>query len=505
MNKILVTILIFVLGITNLYSQNSVLEKQINIHAKNVELVSVLKQISKQTGYYFTYNPKIVSEKTIINYQAKNISTKNILKNILSDSSLTYSVIDNHIIICKNNNSNLICKNKNTFNDSIIKISGKVINTRTLKPIPFASIGILNTTFGTVSNENGLFNLKIDKKYTDSTLFIANISYKTLLISIKKIKRAENTFRLSQDFVSIQEVIIRSHDPIIILDKAIEKIKENYIQNTSILTAFYREGVVNKKSILNLSEAVINIYKTPYKPTIKTEKIKVYKSRKIRNTLFTDTLLIKLKGGLYSSLQLDIVKHPIDFLTNITENNYEYQITDIVTFGDKLAYVIDFKQKENIQDALYKGKIYIETKHYAIIACDFEFNFDVIGNKPNFVLKKKLRAKVRTQSAKYHITYRNINGNYFLNHVRADINIKIKKHKQLFYKQYNTFLETVIFDIDTINIKKFQRKDVEKKNRVFIDNHYSYDANFWGENNFIKPESTIEDALSKIKVKLKLF
>ena len=42
----------------------------------------------------------------------------------------------------------------------------------------------------------------------------------------------------------------------------------------------------------------------------------------------------------------------------------------------------------------------------------------------------------------------------------------------------------------------------EKKNSIFIDNHYSYDNNFWGKYNFIKPENSIEEALNKIRAKL---
>lgn len=500
--KMFIFIFFMIINILNSYSQQSILKTKIDINAKNQKLISVLNQISTKTNCFFTYNPEFVSEEKIINYKAKNISVETVLNNIIPNNELSYTVLDDHIIICKKENSSSLNNFSQLKNDSILEISGKILNNKTQKPIPFASVGIVNTTIGTISNENGAFNLKVHKKYLDSTFFAANISFKTYETKLKNIEQQKATFLLEENYVSIQEVIIRSRDPIVILNKAIENIRNNYYQKKSILNAFYREGVKKNNRILNFSEAVISTYKSPYKPKLFSEKIKVLKSRKIINTKYSDTLVVKIKNGLYSVLKLDIIKNLPDFLSNLENNNYSYKITDIVTFGDKYAYEINFKQKDNIQDVLFKGKIYVETESFAIISCDFEYNLNKIGSKPNFIVKKKFHSKSKTVAAKYHVSYRSFNNKYFLNHVRADLSFRIKKRKQLFYKKYKTFLETVIFDINTTKVSKFNKKEVEKRNNVFIDNHYSYDPNFWGERNFIKPEPSIEDAISKIKVKL---
>lgn len=502
MFKTLLISLFFILRISSSYSQKSVLQQRLNINAKNTKLVNLLNQISKQTNCFFTYNPKYISENKKITLQLKNSSVTTILNKIIADTSLNYKVIDDHIIICKKNNTHCFSNSNLIENDSIIEISGQILDAKTNKPIIFASVGINNTTIGTISNKNGRFNLKIKKKLKDSTLYIANLAYETLLVPISKLKNYKNTFKLTENLVSIQEVIIRSHDPLKILEKAIENIKKNYYNKVSNLTAFYREGVFKKDEIMNFSEAVIKIYKAPYKASIGSEKISVVKSRKITNINNTDTLLVKLKGGLHSGLKLDIIKHPVNFLLNINTNNYSYKITDIVNYGNKLAYVISFKQKEKTKTTLYKGEIIIETKSLTIIACNFEYNFNASEKKIGFIIKKNGKIKSKTLSAKYQISYKLNNDKYMLNHVRADIEIKIKSKKQSFYTKHHIFLETVVFNIDTINIKKFNKKITEKRNNIFIDNKYSYDAKFWSENNFIKPEKSIEIALKKIKVKL---
>ncbi len=502
MKKVTLFILMCVLGINLSYSQSSILEKQVNIKVKNKSIKFVLEQISHQSACFFTYNPNVISENKKLTYTTQNKAIKDVLDFILSDSSLNYKIIEDHIVICKNEESATIFISDVNKTEKLISISGIITDKKTKKALPFVSVGILNSTAGTVSNENGVYSLKIDKSYKDSTFFIAHIGYKTYLTPISETKESNYNISLLEDFISIQEVIIRTNDPIDILKQALKNKQDNYIQTPSILTAFYREGVEKRNNILNFSEAIINIYKTPYKATLYSDKVKIIKSRKIINAEQVDTLNVKLKDGLYSGLELDIMKSSIDFLEEINMPYYKYQTTDIVTFGDKLAYVIEFVQKENVQNSLYKGRVYIETESYAVISAEFELNLNAGDRKANFVVKKNRKLKVNTVSANYKISYRAAGKKYILNHVRADLELKMKHKKELFYTKYKTFFETVIFDIDTINPEKFERKELAKRNLVFIDNNYTYDPLFWGTSNFIKPEKSVKEALEQIKVKL---
>lgn len=502
MKKLLLIILIYVSGITLIYSQASILEKSVNIKVKNKSVTFVLEQISRQSGYFFTYNPNVISQNKKLTFSSQNKTIKDVLDFVLADTSLYYKIIEDHIVICKNKDSLLFYSLQKNEDDNFINISGKITDKKTKRPLAFVSVGILNSTIGTVSNENGIYSLKINKRYQDSTFFVAHIGYKTYLTPISKTEQSNYNISLLENFVSIQEIIIRTNDPIDILKQVLKNKQQNYIQKPGVLTAFYREGVEKKEHILNFSEAIINIYKTPYKPTLSSDKIKVVKSRKIINTEIIDSLNVKLKNGLYSGLELDIIKSSIDFLEENNMPYYKYQTTDIVTFGDKLAYVIEFVQKENVQNTLYKGRILVETESYAVISADFELNLKAGNQKVDFVVKKNQKLNVSPISAKYHINYRITGNKYMLNHVRADVELKIKHKREMFYTKYNTFFETVVFDIDTVNPEKFDRRKTVKKNITFIDSNYNYDPLFWGTSNFIKPEKSIKDALNQIKVKL---
>ncbi len=500
----ILTALVFFLGIGFSYSQSSVLEKPISINLKNTKTKDVLKQISKQTGFFFTYNPNAVKANNKINIYSENKPLKIVLSEIFPKHNFSFKIIQDHIVICKENeNSNYQNLNKE-FEKKHIEISGKVINKRTGFPIPFASVGIINSTKGGVTNKNGFFSLKIDSIFQDSIFFISNLGYKTIYISVSKMNSNDKEYQLIENFISIQEIVIRTNDPVILIKKAIENIQKNYIQKPSIQTAFYREGTKKKDKILTFSEAIIKIHKTPYRNTLKSDKIKIEKQRKIINTQMSDTVFLKLKNGLYSGLNIDIIKHPISFIDFIGMKDYNYRLIDIVTFGNKNAYVIEFFQKKSIEKTLFKGKIYIEIESMAIIATEFELNMKYSLNKPDFVVKKSRNLRINPISVKYLVNYRAIKEKYFLNHVRADIDFKIKKKRKLLSKKFNVFIETIIFDIDTLNVKPFEKKETFKKNQILIDTKYKYDERFWGSDSFIKPEKSVEDALKKISVKLYL-
>ena len=102
--------------------------------------------------------------------------------------------------------------------------------------------------------------------------------------------------------------------------------------------------------------------------------MKIYKSRKIENIKRSDTLAVRLKAGLSTCLELDGVKNLFDFLNRESMPDYRYRLTDIVTYDDETAYEIEFEQREDIDQPLYKGIIYINTADFAILHAEFELN-----------------------------------------------------------------------------------------------------------------------------------
>lgn len=89
-------------------------------------------------------------------------------------------------------------------------LKGIVINARTAEPVPFANIGILNKNVGTVTSEDGSFQLDVSKLAANDTLRVSCIGYQKLDISGSKANSGnETTIRMQPQDVQIPPVQVR--------------------------------------------------------------------------------------------------------------------------------------------------------------------------------------------------------------------------------------------------------------------------------------------------------
>jgi hypothetical protein len=311
---------------------------------------------------------------------------------------------------------------------------------------------------------------------------------------------------MMREYISIPEIIIRNQAPQEILRKAYTSIPENYGATPANLTAFYREAVMKKSELQIYSEAILQIFKSAYSGTLLGDQIKIVKSRKIENIDRRDTLTVRLRGGLNSCLMLDGARNTFDFMLPENYSQYDYRMTDIVTFGDESAYVIEFIQKPGIDDPLFKGSIYININNFAIEQAEFEVNPAYIQkSKEDYVSYQSKGFVMWPVSVKYNVSYRKINGRYFLNHVRGDLIFEAKQKKRLFKSSFNVFFETAVTDMNLKNVSRFDREELAPVHSIFSRTIKSYDPAFWGNQDFLKPEDNLLEALKNMNVKLQEF
>lgn len=86
-------------------------------------------------------------------------------------------------------------------------ISGVVLNKKNNKPIPYVNIGLPKYAQGTVSDEDGSFQLKF--QHPNDTVFISAIGFQTQKISVNKLLE-KNTIFLQEQIHEINEVNIKA-------------------------------------------------------------------------------------------------------------------------------------------------------------------------------------------------------------------------------------------------------------------------------------------------------
>jgi hypothetical protein len=486
--------------------QVTILDSTFTFRAGTVKTGSALNLITRQTGYYFTYDSRLVNPEKKTEMTFRNVALRSILDSILKSDSLTYSVIDEFIIISRE-----IPPPPPSVADSAVVpglkvISGVVIDGESSDPLPYATIGLKNAGKGTVSNSNGEFGLKISPDNYSDTITVSYLGFFGREIPVKQ--SLGNNFRIAmrREFISIPEIIIRNQIPQEIIYKTLGSIGRNYGNTPAYLTAFYREGVLKKSELQSYSEAILEIYKSAYTGTLLNDQIKVFKSRKIENVSVNDSLTVRLKAGLSTCLQIDGIKNTFDFTDRLGMQDYSYRLIDIVSYDEESAFEIEFSQKEGAETTMFTGSMFINTVDFAMVHTEFEINPAYLQKmKSSFILNPSKDFTTWPVSVKYSISYRKVNGRYFLSHARGDLEFSSKRKKRLFNTQFNVFFELAVTDINLENVVRFEREELAPIHSVFSRTITSYDPVFWENQDFLKPEDNLLQALKNMKVKLQEF
>lgn len=484
--------------------QESILDSIYTFRSGTMRTANALNLISRQTGYYFTYDSKLVESDRKCDLTFSNLKLRIILDSLLDNDSLRFSVINKYIIIYKINPQPPVSDINSSW--TIRAISGTITDSETGEPLPFATIGLIGSGKGTITNANGEFGIRITRDCIDDSLTISYLGYINRKIPVRQALGNTFNIKMKREFVSIQEIIIKNQAPQEILRKAYYNTGRNYGSSPALMSAFYREAVMRRYTLQTYSEAIISIYKSAYSGLAGNDQMKIERSRKLENTGMKDTLTVRLKAGLSSCLMLDGAKNTFDFLQPENYFQYDYRMTDIVTVDDESAYLIEFTQKPTVDIPLFKGSIYINTVNYAIVQAEFEINPLYIDKlKDDYINYQAKGYSMWPVSIKYSVSYRKSGNRYFLSHSRGDLKFTAKQKNKLFHSSFDVFFELAVNDIKTENVNRFDRDELAPIHSIFSKTINSYDADFWGDLDFLKPEDNLMNALKNMKVKLQEF
>lgn len=487
--------------------QTGVLDSLFSFEAGVVTTGEALDLISLHTGYNFTYDSRLIDKERMAEMNQQNARLSDILDSVLQDKSLTYSVIDKYIIISRAESlSGGIAPIDSATVAETRYMTGTVRDEETLEPLPFATIALKNRGKGTVTNNNGQFGLKITPDLLNDTISVSYLGYLRNEIPVMSALAEEFSIVMRREFISIPEIIIRNQIPQEIIYKAFTSIRTNYPGEPSAMTGFYREGVMKKKELQSYAEAVVQIYKSAYTGSLLGDQMKVYKSRKIENIKRSDTLAVRLKAGMSTCLDLDGARFTFDFLNRESMADYRYRLSDIVTYEDESAYEIEFEQREDIDLPLYKGVVYINTSDFAILHAEFELNQALIHKmKESFVSNSSKGFNTWPVSVIYSVSYRKVNSLYYLSHVRGDLLFTSRQKRKLFNSQFHVFFELAVTDITMKNVKRFEKEELAPVHAIFSKTITNYDPQFWGNQDFLRPEDNLLKALRNMSVRLHEF
>lgn len=156
-----------------LHASAKVEAQTITYTKKSVSLEKALKEITKQTGYQVLYNSYLVGRTEKISLNLDHSPLRKALDIIFKNQPLTYSIVENIIVIGEKNNHP---QDSASALPELKEVHGTVMDSSSGKPLIGVTIRVKGSTIGTTTDINGYFSLNVPD---NSILEVSFLGYST--------------------------------------------------------------------------------------------------------------------------------------------------------------------------------------------------------------------------------------------------------------------------------------------------------------------------------------
>lgn len=237
------------------------------------------------------------------------------------------------------------------------------------KAVANVNIFLVKSKRFTTTNSDGSFSIRITEN--DEILRVSHIGYKAFKLDISP----SNTpihITLETDTIELQDVTITNLSAVQLLNKAINKVSDNYPQTEFLSKMFYRAKIyASPDSVIYVEETAFNQIKS-YK---KDFNDKTFLERN-RNFNFNEDSKIGIRGlGLFDYVKI----YQQDRKAN---NKNDYTYAPSTTFDGRSVFVIEIN-KDSEKTDITQGRIYIDAEDLAFL------KFDLIKNERHHIAQYK--------------------------------------------------------------------------------------------------------------------
>lgn len=174
--------------------------KNVKISLKEGSFIELIEQVSSQTDYTFLFQKEDIESISNINID-KTISVKDLLNNILPTKGLSYSFDNNSIVVTKNP-----VKKEPITQAPKTSLALKIVESETKTPIAGATVIIVGTSEGAISDSSG--DILINKIKVGDVLEISYVGYEVLKYTVTTLNGANIVVELKKDVLTVDDVVV---------------------------------------------------------------------------------------------------------------------------------------------------------------------------------------------------------------------------------------------------------------------------------------------------------
>ena len=404
-------------------------------------------------------------------------------------------------------------------------ISGKVTDLNG-QPLAHVSVMVEGTEVQTVTNEDGQFTLKMHEQ--PHRLRLSHIGYKTRHIALEQGATEQLRIRMQSNTIELSEVLVSVNDPLSILKAAMARIEKNYPNEPELMRCFYRETARRGSRFISVAEAVTEMYKSDYYYGPERDAVAILKGRRLMSMKARDTLGVKVQGGPVLPLMVDLAKNREYVLNEENIAHYKLSMEVPVKIADRAQYVINM-EPEGIQFyPIMKGRVFVDQETLTFTRAELQLDMrDWRAASDYMLVHKPFGLRFRPRELTMTIVYNtDEQGIAHMSYVRNEMRFNCDWKRRLFASPFTTVCEMVVTDrqqkgdgvkrprgrssfglrdrfYDKVEYFDDPDSSFGLRDRFYDKVEYFDDPDFWADYNIIEPTESLENAIDKLKKRVR--
>ncbi len=170
---------------------------KLNLDYQQISIAELFKIIEEQSDYRFAYSQSRLNPEEKISIDVKNENLEQVLKTVLNQDKLSYTIIDRYVVISDRQSSDMLIRYGQQQ-----KISGKVADSQG-QPLPGVTVVVKGSAQGTITDTDG--NYSISNVPENGTLVFTFVGMKMQEILVSK--RTVINVTLQEETIGLDEVV----------------------------------------------------------------------------------------------------------------------------------------------------------------------------------------------------------------------------------------------------------------------------------------------------------
>ncbi|QGY44885.1 hypothetical protein GM418_14765 [Maribellus comscasis] len=341
-------------------------------------------------------------------------------------------------------------------------IKGKVINVATNEPVAYTNIGLEGTLYGTASNADGDFELKIPEELASKNIYFSAVGFKNKTFPVTDLYGKEySVIKLESQSYDIGNIDIAAQSKVLIriLRMAAENTPYNFIGGPYNLICSYENNKTINDTTQTNQKANVTIYdKSGYTNPSKLDAFQSVKYAVEKDTEYeTDYRFSTGTNNIGELLDFDWVRSGSSVLNPDLLADFRLTLEDEPVVNGDECWTIAFKQtvptlagSGDFYATFFEGKITIKKEDYSVKKIE-----GTIHSKQNSLQGRSLAVTNSSLKVKKDVSYQ-----YTINYANLKPElIQVEKKYKMDGSQIQEQISLQVNQVQTTNVTALQSRD----------------------------------------------